>query len=697
MANYMQNRELSWLRFNERVLTEAQDEQVPLLERLKFVSIFTSNLDEFFMIRVGSLHDLAMVKKPAREDKTNMTPQEQLDAIYDAVRPLMALRDDVFSGLRQRLSEHGVAMVHPWDTDKADQKFLRQYFQTEIDPVLSPQIIDSHHPFPHLANKTLHIGALLKNKNKTVFGVIPLPEGVPEILYLPGKGVRFVFTAEVILHQVERIFKGYTVAEKTVFCVTRNADITPEEDAFELGVDFRSKMKKLLKQRTKLAAVRLELGSAVSNRFTQYLCERLQLTKKQVFVSLSPLNMKFAFSLGDKLPPEERAMLLYPAFSPQASSALVPGESVLRQAQKKDLLLHYPYESMEPFLQMLREASSDPSVLSIKITIYRLARQAKLVEYLCAAAENGKDVTVLIELRARFDEQNNIDWSQRLEEAGCRILYGFDGYKVHSKICLITRRERSGIAYVTQVGTGNYNENTARQYTDLSYITADPQIGADAAELFKDMAIGNLEGEYENLLVSPHTMKPRLMALMDEEIAKGPGGFLFFKLNSVTDLEMIHKLRQASQAGVHVELIVRGICCILPQVEGETENIKVTAIVGRFLEHARIYCFGKGAGEKMFISSADFMTRNMDRRVEVACPIHSREARDKIHRIIELQKLDNTKARAMRSDGTYRRTDPGRAPLNCQDALMQEALNAAPAEAAEKKNFLRRLQGLLRR
>lgn len=698
MANYMQNRELSWLRFNERVLMEALDEQVPLLERLKFVSIFTSNLDEFFMIRVGSLQDLTMVKDPVVEDKTGMTAQEQLDAIYNAVRPLMAERDDIFEQLRQQLTAYGIAMVHPWETDKAEQKYLRQYFQTEIDPILSPQIIDSHHPFPHLTNKVQHIGALLQDKGKTVFAVIPVPQSLPEVLYLPGTEQRLVSTAELILQQVERVFKGYEVAEKTIFCVTRNADITPGDDAFEMeGGDFRSQMKKLLKQRTKLAAVRLELGCQISNRFGQYLCDRLQLTKKQMYISLFPLSLKLVCSLSDRLSPVQREQLLYPEFVPQATAALVPGESILKQIQRRDVLLHYPYESMDPFLQMLREAAIDPAVLSIKITIYRLARQAKLVEYLCAAAENGKDVTTLIELRARFDEQNNIDWSQRLEEAGCRVLYGFDSYKVHSKICLITRRDRSGVSYVTQVGTGNYNENTAKQYTDLSYITADPEIGADGAAFFKDLAIGNLEGEYHRLLASPYTMKAKLMTLIDEEIAKGVHGRIFLKLNSVTDLEMIQKLREASQAGVHIDMIVRGICCILPQVEGETENIQVTSIVGRYLEHARIYCFGTGAGEKMYISSADFMTRNMDRRVEIACPIQSKQARERIHRIIELQQQDNTKARAMRSDGTYRRTGAGRAPVNCHDALMQDALKAAPASPDKsKRSLLHKLKGWIR-
>ena len=690
---YTQNRELSWLRFNERVLLEALDEQVPLLERLKFVSIFTSNLDEFFMIRVGSLPDLSLVKGHAPDNKTGLSPKEQLEAIFAAVQPLIAEKDDICRQLQQLLGSYGICRLFPGDLDKADQKYLRQYFQNEVDPILSPQIIDGHHPFPHLANKVLHIGALLQNKGKVVFGVIPVPTSLPETLFLPGSEVRYVRTEDLILSHAERIFKPYAITEKVIFCITRNADIAPAEEGFE--EDFRTQMKKLLRQRTKLAPVRLELSCPISNHFIQYFCEKLQLGKKQLYVTSSPMQMHDVFSLQDRLPPALRQELTYPPFQPQPPAGVLPKESMLRQVMKRDVLLSYPYETMEPFLQMLREAASDPAVLSIKITIYRLARQAKLVEYLCAAAENGKDVTVMIELRARFDEQNNIDWSQRLEEAGCRILYGFDSYKVHSKICLITRRERNGIAYITQVGTGNYNEKTARQYTDLSYITSNREIGMDASAFFKDLAIGNLEGTYHRLLVAPNSMKTRITALIDREIAKGPKGYIFLKLNAITDLDLIQKLREASQAGVQVEMIVRGICCILPQVEGETENIRVTSIVGRYLEHARIYCFGKDAEELMFISSADFMTRNMDHRVEVGCPIDSPQVRQKIHRIIELQRMDNTKARRMRSDGTYRRVTTGKLPIGAQDALMEDAMAAANLSAPETdhpwwKRLLRR-------
>ena len=468
--------------------------------------------------------------------------------------------------------------------------------------------------------------------------------------------------------------------EKAALCVTRNADITPNDEAFEVDEDFRQTMRKLLKERRRLAAVRLELGNEISRKFRQYFCQKLHIEEKQCYVTSSPIKMGYAFSLADKLSESRRAPLLYEPFAPQPSSMLIPGESVIKQVLKRDILLSYPFESMEPFLQMVREAAFDPAVQSIKISIYRMASRAKLVEYLCAAAENGKDVTTLIELRARFDEQNNIDWSQRLEEAGCNILYGFDSYKVHSKVCLITRKDRSGVQYITQIGTGNYNEKTAKQYTDLSYITSRKEIGQDAAEFFKNMAIRNLEGEYPHLLVAPHAMKDRLLKLIDREIEKGDKGRIFLKVNSVTELELIDRLRDASCAGVRVEMIVRGICCLLPRVETETDNVKITSIVGRYLEHSRIYLFGEGADEVMYISSADFMTRNMDRRVEVGCPIVDPAIRARIHRLIDVQRADNTKARLMRSDGTYQPVVNRREPVDSQQTLMDDAIRNAIRE-----------------
>ena len=691
---FTQNREISWLRFNQRVLEEATDESVPLLERLKFVAIFTSNLDEFFMIRVGSLHDLDAVDHDAVDRKSGMTYRQQLDAIYAAVGPLIAQKDTVCAGLERQLAEYGVCELTMDQLEKTEQKYVKEYFHREIDPILSPQIVDSHHPFPHFVNKVLHVGALLRDKRGEVFGVIPMPASLPQVLFLPGAEVRYVKTPDIVLRYIEKIFRNYEVVEKTVFCVTRNADITPNDEAFEVDEDFRAQMKKLLRSRTKLAPVRLELGSQVSGRFRDYFCQHLGLTREQVYVTSSPMEMGYVFSLADRLPTALHSSLTYPPFTPQPAEDLVPGESVIRQVLRRDVLLSYPYESMEPFLRLVKEAANDPEVISIKITIYRLASRAKLVEYLCAAAENGKDVTAMIELRARFDEQNNIDWSQRLEEAGCRILYGLDGYKVHSKVCLITRKGRDGVSCITQVGTGNYNEKTAAQYTDLSYITADRDIGADATEFFKNLAIGNLEGEYQHLMVAPHSLKRGLLALIEREIAKGEQGYIFLKLNAVTDLDLILKLREASQAGVKIEMIVRGICCLLPGVEGETDQIQVTSIVGRYLEHARIYLFGRGQEELLYLSSADFMTRNTERRVEVACPICSKAAREEIHRIIAVQRMDNTKARRMGSDGLYRPVSDRTGLVNCQEVLMRDAIEAAARIPSAQAGQAKRGAGL---
>jgi polyphosphate kinase len=702
--SFTQNRELSWLKFNRRVLCEARDETVPLLERLKFAAIFTSNLDEFFMIRVGSLHDLASIGDSPVDSKSGMTPSEQLAKIYQAVAPLYAEREEVFAEIERRLRVHGIYSLSMAELEPAEKKYVKNYYKTTIAPILSPQIVDGHHPFPHIQNKVIHVGARLKYKNREVFGMIPVPAALPEVLFLPGADLRYVHIDDIIAEYAPSVFNTYVILEQTKFCVTRNADISADDRAddetFDLDEDFRKKMKKLLIQRKRLAVVRLELSQALSPAFQQYLCEKLVITPEQIFVSALPMRMGYVYGLPAKLSAASRRILTYREFSPQPCPQLSPGERIMRQIGKKDVLLSYPYESMEPFLQLVREASSDPSVISIKITIYRLASKAKLVEYLCAAAENGKDVTVLIELRARFDEQNNIDWSERLEEAGCKLIYGFSGYKVHSKICLITRREKDGsIKYLTQVGTGNYNEKTAELYTDLALMTASPKLGADANEYFKNMAIGNLEGEYDYLLVAPVRLKSRILELIDEQIALGSSGRITLKMNSITDIEIIKKLSEASCAGVRIEMIVRGICCILPGVEGKTENITITSIVGRFLEHSRIFCFGSGAQEKMYISSADMMTRNTERRVEIACPIYDDGVKAKIHHILDTISRDNTKARVLLPNGNYVAKPQEQTPLSCQEQLMEDAERAAsaiPARREEKRGFFARLRALFR-
>ena len=696
---YTQNRELSWLEFNARVLAEAEDETVPLLERFKFLAIFTSNLDEFFMIRVGRLTDMAALEPNRRDTKSGLTAGEQLSRIYAAVEPLYARRDAAFRDVDARLAQEDLCRTSMDELDNSERKYIKRYFNTMIAPVLSPQVVDSHHPFPHLEGKVLHIAVLLSHKKNERLGLIPVPASLPPITFLPNDKRRYLMTEDILLAFADSIFEMYDVLEKTVFCVTRNADVPLDDEPFgSEQVDLRKKMERMLRQRRRMAIVRVELSRPVSSHFKECLHKRFEVTDEQIFLSRSaPLRMSYAFSLGDYLSDGRRSRLSDPPFIPQQPAMLPAGQSLLKTALQRDVLLSYPYESMEPFLQMIREAANDPSVLSVRITIYRLASKAKLVEYLCAAAENGKDVTVLIELRARFDEQNNIDWSERLEEAGCKIIYGFEDYKVHSKICLITRRERGGVRYITQVGTGNYNEKTARQYTDVSLVTSSESIGMDAAQFFNNMAMSNLNGRYNRLLVAPTSLKNNILSLMDGEIAKGSDGYILLKFNSLTDIDMIEKLHEASCAGVTVEMIIRGICCLLPGVPGKTENITVTSIVGRFLEHSRIYVFGRGENEKMYISSADLMTRNTERRAEIACPIDSPTVRARLHDILFAMQHDTVKARVLQPDGSYQKKPAVPEPICAQDLLMQQAVSMAREQAQHASEEERGLLHWLRR
>ena len=672
---YTQNRELSWLQFNARVLAEAEDENVPLLERFKFLAIFTSNLDEFFMIRVGSLCDMAAVDKEHTDSKSGLTAKEQLHLIYKAVEPLYARRDAAFYDVDSKLSAIGLRRLTMDSLAPDEQKYIKRYFKDIIAPVLSPQ----------LEGKVLHIAALLSHKKTERLGLLPVPASLPPVVFLPETPSRYILTEDILLAYADHVFEMYDVLEKTVLCVTRNADIQVDDETFGVeGGDFRKKMEKLLRQRRRMAVVRVEINRPISNHFKEHFRSRFVVSDAQIFLSrTAPLKLGYAFSLGEHLPEKKRAFLSDAPFTPQQPAMLSAGQSLLKAALQRDILLSYPYESMEPFLQMIREAANDPAVLAIRITIYRLASKAKLVEYLCAAAENGKDVTALIELRARFDEQNNIDWSERMEEAGCKIIYGFEDYKVHSKICLITRRERGAVRHITQVGTGNYNEKTAKQYTDVSLITADERIGQDAGAFFNNMALGNLSGRYNRLFVAPTSLKNNILALMDEQIAKGKDGYILLKFNSLTDIDVIAKLQEASCAGVTVEMIVRGICCLLPGVPGHTENITVTSIVGRFLEHSRIYVFGRGDEEKMYISSADLMTRNTERRVEIACPIDDPAVRTRLHDILYAMQHDTVKARVLQPDGTYCKKPAVQDPICAQDLLMQQAIENARKQAAQ--------------
>ena len=685
LLNYTQNRELSWLRFDQRVLEEARDKSVPLLERMKFVAIFTSNLDEFFMIRVGSLYDMVQTDEKHRDSRSGMTPQEQLDAIYEAVAPLYKERDKTYTEIKKELSPYGICGLDFKELEADEKKYVKKYFKEQILPVLSPQIVDSSHPFPHLLNKDIYVTASL-NKKEQMFGIVPVPTYVSDILMLPGHDIRYIRMEKVIMEYLHLVFDQYEVSDPNYICVTRNADVSPNDEALEVTDDFRKLMQNTLHKRRRMAVVRLETAEKLSAKMQEYFCEKFKITPAQIFRTKMPMKLDYMFSIAGNLPESMKRSLVYEPFSPQKSAHVQEG-SMLKQVKKQDILLFYPYESMDPFLKLIKDASADPNVMTIKITIYRLAKKARLVEYLCAAAENGKEVTVLIELRARFDEQNNIDWSERLEEAGCRVIYGFDGYKVHSKICLITYRNRNEIQYITQVGTGNYNEKTAAMYTDLSLMTADPRIGQDAAEFFKNMSIGNLQGSYQYLIVSPVSLKSSILQMMDEEIRKGKDGRIVMKMNSVTDVDFIRKVSEASRAGVRVDLIVRGICCILPGVPEYTENVRVMSVVGRYLEHPRIFSFGTGKEQKIYIGSADMMTRNTEKRVEVACPVLDEQIRRQINHDLKVMLSDNVKARVMQKDGTYTKRklkdESAGEMIDSQAVFMEEALKAA--EEVQKK------------
>lgn len=697
LLKYTQNRELSWLKFNQRVLEEAQDPDVPLLERMKFVAIFTSNLDEFFMIRVGSLYDMASLKEMELDRRSKMTPKEQLERIYEAVEPLYKERDNTYSEIKKRLSPYGICGLSFKELQDPEKKYVKKYFKEQILPVLSPQIVDRNHPFPHLLNKEIYVIASLKRGNQKLFGLVPVPTYLSEILLLPGHDIRYIRMEKILMEYLEIIFDKYEVSDKNYICVTRNGDVSPDDEALDINEDFRNLMKKTLSKRRKMAVVRLETANPLTENMERYFCDRFCITPKQIFRTKMPMKLSYIFSVAEKVPEHMRRTLIYEPFVPQKSAMVDEETSMIRQIRKKDILLSYPYESMEPFLKLLKEASTDPSVVTIKITIYRLSKKARLVEYLCAAAENGKEVTVLIELRARFDEQNNIDWSERLEDAGCRVIYGFENYKVHSKICLITCKTRNGYQYITQIGTGNYNEKTAAMYTDVCLMTADREIGQDGATFFQNMCMGNLGGSYRHLLVSPYSLKKKVLELIEEETRKGENGRIIMKMNSVTDVDFIEQISRASRAGVEVDLLVRGICCIRPGVEGYTDHVRVTSIVGRFLEHPRIFSFGRGSAQKLYIGSADMMTRNTEKRVEVGCPVYDEDLRARLNHMLQVMLEDNVKARVLDAAGTYLKKGQGEPFVDAQEVFMQEAVQAAAVKKPAKRSIREVLFGIFRR
>ncbi len=687
-----QNRELSWLKFNERILEEVSDASVPILERLKFLSIFTSNLDEFFMIRVGSLFDLMEINKSKKDSRSGLTAESQLDLIYKYVKLLYEKKKQIYLEVKQELEHQDIYSLKFNELTNNELKFVRDYFKKKIKPVLSPQIVDAHHPFPHMINKEIYIVAVLKGKDGEKFGVLPIPSILEDTVFLPGVTINFLKIEYILLAYMQELFEPYEVLEKNCICVTRNADITINDPMLEDLEDFRSKMKKLLNKRGRLQAVRLEANYEMSDRMENYLCTKLNIASKQVFVSPTSMKMEYVFDIFAKLSISQKHKIAYLPIKPAASVDVDVSNSIISQILERDVLLHYPFQSMDVFLNLIKESAYDPRVLSIKITIYRLAKNAKLVDYLCLAAENGKEVLVIMELRARFDEKNNIDWSERLESSGCKVVYGFEEYKTHSKICLITFKDKENIFNIVQVGTGNYNEQTAKLYTDLCLITANKNLSLDADKFFKNMLVGDLSNVYTHLLVAPKGLKTTLLNLIQEEINRGSEGLIRIKINSLTDVDFLEKLVEASRAGVKVQLIVRGICCLLPMIDGATENVEVISIVGRFLEHSRIYCFGRGSNEKIFISSADLMTRNTECRVEIACPILEETLKQSIRMIMDTQFADSEKSRKLMNNGDYTRVEKIE-KLNSQEFFLDYYANLKKVVAkTERKTILEKIK-----
>lgn len=692
--SYTQNRELSWLRFNRRVLEEAGDETVPLLERLKFIAIFTSNLDEFFMVRVGNLFDLSLVSPGEIDNKTGLTPSGQLEQIYSVIPGLIEIKNRLYDDAAALLRQEGICDLTMDELTGEERKFVSTCYKAKILPVLSPQIVDAHHPFPHLVSKGLYVAALLRGKKGAAsLGFLPVPDRLPAFLTMPGDPGRSIRMETVLHHYAPTLFGEFKVESACVLCVTRSADLSLDTELLE-GEDIRSRMSKLLKKRASQSVVRLELSGKMSGEFMKLLKSRIRVESRQIYVDRSPLRMKYVFELIRTLPAERAAALSFPPYRPRWPADLDPKASIIDQVRRRDRLLFFPFDGVDPFLRMLDEAAERPDVLAIRITIYRLASSSRVAHILCKAAENGKEVTVLMELRARFDEANNISWSRLLEESGCKVIYGVEEYKCHSKICLITLRRGDKLSYVTQIGTGNYNEHTNEQYTDLSLMTADEQIGLDGTAFFQNMLVGNLEGTYRHLLVAPAGIKPRLLELIDQEIAKGPEGRIRIKANSMTEREVMDKLAEASQAGVQVQLILRGICCLRPGIPARTENIHVTSIVGRFLEHGRIYCFGRGKNAVVYIASADLMTRNLNHRVEIACPVYDRQVREQLLWILHTQLEDNVKASSLLPDGSYCRKVNTLAPCDSQEVFMKTSIHRPEPQAARPEGLRRLLGGL---
>lgn len=673
------NRELSWLDFNKRVLEEAEDSANPLCERMSFASIFKSNLDEFFMVRVGMLHDRMIFSDNPRENKTNMTAKEQLDAIMKRTAELTKECDAVYKNIMSEAEKYSIKLVNFDTLTDAQSAAMEKYFDREIKPLLSPQVVGRRQPFPFLKNKEIYVLVTFETKKDgEKIGIIPCTSGVFRRLIpaLDAQGV-YMLAEELILHYVSKVFSNYRIKDKSIMRVIRNADI--DTDEIDDDSDYRDSMERIIKKRKRLCPVKLELSRKINGDTIKYLCKKIDLAPERIFHSSTPLDLSFISEIQELL--GDKKELFFTAKTPQQSRMTNREESMAEQIKKHDILLSYPYENMRPFLRLLQESAYDKEVVSIKMTLYRVAKYSKVVEALIEAAENGKEVVVLVELRARFDEENNIEWSRRLEEAGCRIIYGLNHIKVHSKLCLITRKTENSIEYITQIGTGNYNEKTSSQYTDYCLMTSSVDIGIEASEVLNKLAMGQVIEETNHLLVAPKCLQNKLLAMIDTEIKKARKSEMAYigaKINSLTDKKLINRLIEASRAGVKIELIVRGICCLIPGIEGETDNISVISIVGRFLEHSRIYIFGAGDSKKVYISSADYMTRNTLHRVEVAAPVYDEMIKKRILEMFSVMIRDNVKARHQMPDSSYIKLPSGKEkPLNSQEYFYEEAYRNA--------------------
>lgn len=684
------NRDLSWLKFNERVLEEAEDKSNPLFERLNFVAIYHSNLSEFLMVRVGSLHDRLLLKKDEIDPRSGMTTTEQLRAINREIRRLTPRKNRALVEILNELEDHHIYYKPGVHLTKYEERFLERYFERNVLPLLSPHILDKHHPFPFLQNNTAYIAVLLKSKDgKTQLGIIPASGYFERLLLLPSKYIKFTLIEDLIYLFAEKVFPKHKVEARSIFSITRNADIDADEAFFDYDMSYRDIMEIIVKKRKKLEPVRLDICRRQNDEITKRLVKHLNLTQDEVFFNEMPTILSFVSDLRDQLADEKYRSLFYPPLAPQVSSGVDPNKKIIPQIQKKDMMLSYPYEDIKSFIRLLEEAAASPQVMSIKITLYRMARNSKVIDALVRAAENGKEVIAVVELRARFDEENNIDWSKRLQDAGVSLIYGIEDYKVHSKLLLITLKKKDGsVNFITQVGTGNYNESTARLYTDLSIMTADEEIALNAQDVFKNLCMGSLVETSDILLVSPLTLKQAVLRYIDKEILSAKAGLpaeLVFKLNSLSDIDIIKKLIAASEAGVKIRMLIRGICCLNVEQTGKTRNIKISSIVGRYLEHSRVYMFGPRERRKIYISSADFMSRNTERRVEVALPVLAPDLKQQIEALMELQLRDNVKARHQTGSGEYKKlpVPPGAPIIDSQLELFRQAYAAAGTPVPE--------------